>query len=45
MEIPPQIKKNVSPVTHLFWHNSCVLGNHEMTQEQKLFYLQTGDEF
>lgn len=46
MLIPKDIKKKISPVTHLVWHEDCISNpEYELSYEQKVFYMQTGTRF
>ena len=46
MDIPKEVKKEVSPVTHVFWHTECVEDPRlPMTESQREFYRTTGQVF
>ena len=43
MEIPKEIKKISSPVTHVFWHEECIHNpEYKLSRKDKVFWLQMG---
>ena len=46
MDIPPDVKKEVSTVTHVFWHEDCVENPKiDLTDDQRKFYRTQGRGF